>query len=114
MGEGDFLVSHSGPTAAPVQSEQNGSDRDIEKSIYQNSHFVNDTVRNLSWDNMSVIVKDRKTKIPLALVDCTSGHVEAGHILAIMGPSGCARRPCSMPWLTGSLPPRWRYKEISW
>jgi ABC-type multidrug transport system ATPase subunit len=91
MGEGDSTVFQSGPIDAPAESEQNGNDRDIEKSMDQNSHFINDTVHNLSWDNMSVIVKDRKTKKPLALVDSTSGHIEAGHILAIMGPSGCGK-----------------------
>lgn len=87
MGQGDGVEAY----AAPALSEQNGGDRDVEKSIEHNSHFINDTIHNLSWDNMSVLVNDRKTELPLALVDSTSGHVEAGHILAIMGPSGCGK-----------------------
>lgn len=82
------MVTESGQQAP---SEQNSIDRDLEKSVETNSHFINDTVHNLSWDNLSVTVKDRKTKSPLALLDSTFGHVEAGQVLAIMGPSGCGK-----------------------
>lgn len=72
-------------------SEQTSMHRDLEKSFEQNSHFINDTVHNISWDNLSIIVKDRKTKAPLKLLDSAFGHVEAGQVLAIMGPSGCGK-----------------------
>lgn len=88
MAQGDVMVTESGQQAP---SEQNSIDRDLEKSVETNSHFINDTVHNLSWDNLSVTVKDRKTKSPLALLDSTFGHVEAGQVLAIMGPSGCGK-----------------------
>jgi ABC-type multidrug transport system ATPase subunit len=74
-----------------LPSDQYSVDRDLEKSVEQNSHFINDSVHNLSWDNLSITVKDRKTKAPLKLLDSTFGHVEAGQVLAIMGPSGCGK-----------------------
>jgi ABC-type multidrug transport system ATPase subunit len=88
MAQGEASVIQSVPVSS---SEQNSIDKDLEKNVDQNSYFVNDTVHNLSWNNLSVTVADRKTKAKLKLLDSAFGHVEAGQVLAIMGPSGCGK-----------------------
>ncbi|KDQ63796.1 hypothetical protein JAAARDRAFT_29841 [Jaapia argillacea MUCL 33604] len=46
----------------------------------------------VSWNNVSVVVKDRVTKRPLTILDGVSGHVEAGgEMVALMGPSGSGK-----------------------
>ncbi|KAF8852060.1 P-loop containing nucleoside triphosphate hydrolase protein [Acephala macrosclerotiorum] len=64
---------------------------DIEQKTLDNSHLLNDTVRNYSWSGISVVVKDHKTKQPKAILQDINGIVEAGEILALMGPSGCGK-----------------------
>jgi ABC-type multidrug transport system ATPase subunit len=54
-------------------------------------HLVNNTVRCITWTDVTVTVKDRETKQPRAIVDSVSGFVEAGEICALMGPSGCGK-----------------------
>ena len=63
-------------------------DLDLELNHTASAHLVNDTVSSLSWSNVSITVKDRQTKQPKAILSDSSGHVEAGQLLALMGPSG--------------------------
>ncbi|KAF5242804.1 hypothetical protein FAUST_3140 [Fusarium austroamericanum] len=70
-----------------------GSDysMDSEQRPVAEKHLVNTTIKNFTWSNVTVTVKDRETKQPKAIVDDVQGIVEAGEICALMGPSGCGK-----------------------
>jgi ABC-type multidrug transport system ATPase subunit len=53
--------------------------------------LVNDVVKDFSWRNLEVQVKDRKTKKPLKILTNAVGIVRAGEVLANMGPSGSGK-----------------------
>jgi hypothetical protein len=64
---------------------------DVEKAAGQDfSHLTNETVKSFSWDNVTVTVKDRATKQPLDILSGVNGIVEAGELLALMGPRSVA------------------------
>ncbi len=76
---------------APLQS--GGKDEtaaavavDVENGAVAEAHLRNTTVRNFSWKNVSVTVKDRETKQPKIIVDEVEGIVEAGEFV------GCGAR----------------------
>jgi hypothetical protein len=58
---------------------------DLEKNS-DYTHLGNVSVRNYAWENVSVTVKDSKTKLPKTILNKCSGIVNAGEMLAIMGP----------------------------
>jgi ABC-type lipoprotein export system ATPase subunit len=45
----------------------------------------------LSWRDITVHVKDCKTKQPIAILSSASGLVEARQVVALMGPSGSGK-----------------------
>lgn len=51
---------------------------DVEQYGLADSHLYNTTVQNISWQGITVTVKDRETKQPKAIVDNVEGYVEAG------------------------------------
>ena len=52
---------------------------DIElQSVVDDSHLMNDTVKSFLWKDITVTVKDHKTKQPKAILDGVDGVVEAG------------------------------------
>lgn len=55
------------------------------------AHLVNDAVRHFSWKDLTVQIKDRKTKKTLPILEKAHGIVHAGEMLAIMGPSGSGK-----------------------
>jgi hypothetical protein len=61
---------------------------DVEKGaiVSDYAHLTNETVHNFSWNNVTVTVKDRATKQPLDILSGINGFVEAGELLALMGP----------------------------
>ena len=68
---------------------------DVEKNAASSGYaqLTNDTVQSFSWENVTVTVTDRASKQPLDILSNVSGHVEAGELLALMGPryaSNCA------------------------
>lgn len=65
-----------------------GSVQDVEKgaTVRDYAHLTNDTVQNFSWSNVTVTVTDRATKKPLDILSGVSGMVEAGEVVALMGP----------------------------
>lgn len=92
-----------------AQIEPAASIDDAEKGPVDHLQLENNVVENYSWDDITVEVKDRKTKQPLKLLNSISGQVAAGmrylfeaathvadsaivgELLAIMGPSGCGK-----------------------
>lgn len=61
---------------------------DVEKGVAGEgyAHLSNESVHSFSWENVTVTVKDRSTKQPLDLLSGVNGIVEAGEMLALMGP----------------------------
>jgi ABC-type multidrug transport system ATPase subunit len=64
---------------------------DSEQRPVAEKHLLNTTIKNFTWRDVTVTVKDRETKQPKAIVDNVQGIVEAGEICALMGPSGCGK-----------------------
>jgi ABC-type multidrug transport system ATPase subunit len=65
---------------------------DVEKgSSTDYAHLTNTSVHSFSWKDVTVTVKDRKTKQPLEILSGVDGIVEAGEMLALMGPSGSGK-----------------------
>lgn len=51
---------------------------DSEQRPVAEKHLLNTTIKNFTWRNVTVTVKDRETKQPKAIVDNVEGIVEAG------------------------------------
>jgi ABC-type multidrug transport system ATPase subunit len=43
-------------------------------------------VKSFSWEDVTVTVKDRVSKEPIDLLSNVSGMIEAGEMMALMGP----------------------------
>ncbi len=87
-----------------AMSTANSSVEDVEKGAAATdyAHLMNSTVHSFSWQDVTVTVKDRKTKEPLEILSGVNGIVEAGalcplwlyaiadkfpgEMLALMGP----------------------------
>jgi hypothetical protein len=59
-------------------SVSNPSIEDVEKGVTDYAHLTNTTVHSFSWENVTVSVRDRKTKQPLDILSGVNGIVEAG------------------------------------
>ncbi|KAG0651330.1 abc transporter G family [Hyphodiscus hymeniophilus] len=64
---------------------------DIELQSADDSPLMNHTVKSFLWKDITVTVKDHKTKQPKSILDGVDGLVEPGEICALMGPSGCGK-----------------------
>lgn len=51
---------------------------DIEKYAFSDNSLKNDTVRDFAWQDVTVTIKDRGTKLPKAILANVDGYVEAG------------------------------------
>jgi hypothetical protein len=51
---------------------------DIEQNTVDGTQLMNNTVSSFTWKNITVTVKDHKTKEPKAILDGVNGIVEAG------------------------------------
>lgn len=67
------------------------SSDDLELGAIPTGHLANDIVDTFSWQDLKVLVKDRKTGDPLPILFESAGLVRAGEMLAIMGPSGSGK-----------------------
>jgi ABC-type multidrug transport system ATPase subunit len=65
--------------------------KDPEAANHLARHLTNDSVQAFSWRDVSVRVKDRKSKQPLTILSSSYCYVDAGQVLAIMGPSGSGK-----------------------
>lgn len=63
---------------AATMSTSNPSVEDVEKGAMDYAHLTNTTVHSFSWENVTVSVKDRKTKQPLDILSGVDGIIEAG------------------------------------
>lgn len=67
------------PHAAFTKDDaQQSQDVDVEKRAADNVHMQNTTIKNFVWQNITVTVKDHKTKQPKALLHDVNGIVKAG------------------------------------
>ncbi|KAL2820886.1 P-loop containing nucleoside triphosphate hydrolase protein [Aspergillus cavernicola] len=64
--------------------------RDLERSE-GHQFLINHSVQSFSWDDLTVTVKDRKTKQPRNLIENINGSVQQCELVALMGPSGCGK-----------------------
>ncbi|KAL3463922.1 P-loop containing nucleoside triphosphate hydrolase protein [Aspergillus heterothallicus] len=63
---------------------------DVERNA-GHQFLVNDSVQSFSWSDLTVTVKDRRTKQPRNLIEDINGGVQQGELVALMGPSGCGK-----------------------
>jgi hypothetical protein len=66
-------------------SEASSFSHDFEKNG-DYTHLNNEAVKSFAWENVTVTVKDRQTGGPKAILENSFGAVQAGEMLAIMGP----------------------------
>jgi hypothetical protein len=61
---------------------------DVEKDAAGEAyaHLTNETVHSFSWKDVTVTVNDRAKKQPLDILSGINGIVQAGEMLALMGP----------------------------
>lgn len=64
---------------------------DLEKQADVRSIFTNDDVESLSWQDLTVTVKDRSTGENRNILHSSSGIVKPGEMVALMGPSGSGK-----------------------
>ncbi|KAL4861518.1 hypothetical protein BDV12DRAFT_203929 [Aspergillus spectabilis] len=64
--------------------------RDLERNE-GHQFLMNHSVQSVSWNNLTVTVKDRRIKKPRNLIEDISGNVNQGELVALMGPSGCGK-----------------------
>ncbi len=62
----------------PDQEVKNDLVSDIEDKAVAEGYLANTSVASISWENITVNVKDRETKLPKSLVKDVSGLVRAG------------------------------------
>lgn len=67
-----------------ISNRSDDVEKDAATSDY--AHLTNDAVKCFSWENITVTVKDRASKQPVDILSNVSGHIEAGEMLALMGP----------------------------
>lgn len=64
-------------------ARQDGYAIDIEQKVVDDTHLMNNTVRNYLWQGITVTVKDRKTKEPTNILENVNGIVRAGTFNAV-------------------------------
>ncbi|KIW15416.1 hypothetical protein PV08_05462 [Exophiala spinifera] len=77
---------HSGDSSNAVDTGL-----DLEKGRGLGRHLTNTVVTSFSWEAVNVTVKDRKSGLPLKILDSNHGSVKGGSVLALMGPSGSGK-----------------------
>ncbi len=67
--------------AKTVELKARSSLEDSEKGTVDHLQLENTSIQSYSWEQVSVEVKDRKTRQPLKLLNDVSGYVAAGKCL---------------------------------
>ncbi|OCT53753.1 hypothetical protein CLCR_10778 [Cladophialophora carrionii] len=65
--------------------------QEVEKGNELSHHLTNHTLTSFSWSDVGVTVKDRKTKKPIQILSSSYGCVQAGSVVALMGPIGSGK-----------------------
>ncbi|OAA34674.1 ABC transporter [Beauveria brongniartii RCEF 3172] len=85
---------------------------DVEQGLPAEELLANNTVHSVSWRDVTVTVRERKTRQPKVLLHRVEGSVQAGECCALIGPSGSgkttllnvlARRPTNAFSVQGSV-----------
>jgi hypothetical protein len=78
------------PSPDITMSEKSGPlpSSDVEKAAGDYAHLTNTTVQSFGWENISVTVKDRESKLPKTIVSNVNGIVKAGTVLPVFTLSG--------------------------
>lgn len=63
-------------TSSKMASSTGSLTPDLERN--ENRFLMNNTVHDFSWKDLTVTVKDRRTKQPRNLIDASSGTVQQG------------------------------------
>ena len=81
-------------TAIPDRKSKSYSKMsDIEKMIGGDyAQLTNNNIRSFGWRGVTVTVKDRQSQQPKTILSDVNGIVQAGELLALMGPS-CVQAP---------------------
>ena len=58
---------------------RDGFNVDLEQKTVYDAHLLNESVRNFIWQDVTVTVRDSKTKKPKAILDNVEGIVRAGN-----------------------------------
>jgi phage-related minor tail protein len=69
-----------------MSASNHSADVEKEAAGQDHAHLMNETVQSFAWKDVTVTVKDRATKEPLDILSNISGVVEAGEMIALMGP----------------------------
>lgn len=76
---------------------------DIEKAGGYYAHLTNTTVRSFGWENVTVNVRDRESKLPKTIVSNVSGVVQAGKYpyakTSWKSLANCNRASCWLSWV---------------
>ncbi len=57
----------------------NGFNVDLEQKAVYDAHLLNESIRNFIWQDVTVTVRDTKTKKQKAILDNVEGVVKAGN-----------------------------------
>ena len=66
-------------------------EKDLELNNGLAKFLTNDALKTLTWRDIEVVVKDRRTKQPISILSAANGCIAAGQVLALMGPSGSGK-----------------------
>jgi len=81
---------------------------DVEKAISDYAHLTNTTVQSFGWENVSVTVKDRESKLPKTIVSNVNGIVKAGRHFPVRMPfdesnTNRMKANCWLLWARGDI-----------
>ena len=74
-----FPSSHSDITDYECGPNKDAPTVDVEKGSVIDNHLRNTTVQSLAWNNVTVTVKDRESKLPKHIIEDVQGIVHAGN-----------------------------------
>ena len=89
------LISfHISPTV--VTMSKINSSFDVEQKHLDDERLRNNVVATFAWQVVNVRVQERVSQRPKCILEGSSGFVEAGEIVALMGSLQCHVSPCTL------------------